>query len=171
MTWVLCFYLFLVYLHSTLVRFYVEVLQTLWRRICIYIPHWLDSMRLASRRQTWFLVIYIPHWLDSMSAYEGSIYDVSDLHSTLVRFYGILDKQVYFVVKIYIPHWLDSMFSLQLYPKPWIYIYIPHWLDSMCTYLTSTSAIQTIYIPHWLDSMVSVRHWGWEQGAFTFHTG
>ena len=34
---------------------------------------------------------------------------VFDLHSTLVRFYGLNPRRKNMLRKIYIPHWLDSM--------------------------------------------------------------
>ena len=75
--------------------------------------------------------IYIPHWLDSMVIRVFSIKSmVTDLHSTLVRFYGVQLRKSNNPRLIYIPHWLDSMYVIQTSVST-KNIYIPHWLDSM----------------------------------------
>ena len=117
----------------------------------IYIPHWLDSMKKLRNDNLSWIFIYIPHWLDSMHSQPGPVCSVlSNLHSTLVRFYAQQSAAMLHDVPIYIPHWLDSMVVSNLMFYSANRIYIPHWLDSMLV-----SATQQLFV----------------EAPFTFHTG
>ena len=58
--------------------------------------------------------IYIPHWLDSMRLAVLVLQVHDHLHSTLVRFYVFKVDENKLKIKIYIPHWLDSMIKNKL---------------------------------------------------------
>ena len=162
------------------------------------------------------LCIYIPHWLDSMLKLQEVKFISEDLHSTLVRFYGkgfgcpcTVNETFTFhtgqilwrctlplgfqfpylhstLVRFYEFTQINN-FLLKLHLHSTLVRFYGLYLVELCQRLISftfhTGQILWIlqrlhqldfffiYIPHWLDSMGQYITWMPGVGGFTFHTG
>ena len=79
-------------LHSSMVRFKENVLCVIIVTVrTIYIPVWFDLKYKCSNLSFKRLYIYIPVWFDlKLEALRKRIDEIRNLHSSMVRFKGIL---------------------------------------------------------------------------------